>query len=101
VEIDPADIARVYEPGICAHPEDCPCKRQASPEPEASYIDIVFDGPPEHEAGRFVEVENPEGRSVRVGKWIKRENGWWSLRLPWSQHGGLTTDPDLDSSCGE
>lgn len=25
VKIDPADIARVYEPGTCAHPDECPC----------------------------------------------------------------------------
>jgi len=44
-------------------------------------IDIVFDGPPGHEAGRFVEVEAPPGRSVRHGEWIRRENGYWALRI--------------------
>lgn len=43
--------------------------------------DIVFDGPPEHEAGRFVEVECPPGTSVRVGEWVKRPDGFWALRL--------------------
>jgi len=46
------------------------------------YIDIVFDGPPAHESGRFIEVENPEGASVRVGEWIEREDGLWALRIP-------------------
>ena len=31
------------------------------------FIDIVFDGPPSHESGRFVEVEDEAGRSIRVG----------------------------------
>jgi hypothetical protein len=46
------------------------------------YIDIVFDGPPSHESGRFVEVEDAEGKSISVGEWIDRGNGLWALRLP-------------------
>lgn len=46
-----------------------------------SYIDIVFDGPPGHESGRFVEVENAEGRSVHVGEWLQRSDGYWVLRI--------------------
>jgi hypothetical protein len=34
------------------------------------YIDVVFDGPPDHESGRFVEAEDDQGRS---------------LSLPWHQ----------------
>lgn len=45
------------------------------------FIDIVFDGPPAHESGRFVEVEDPNGASVRVGEWIDRGNGLWALRI--------------------
>jgi len=45
-------------------------------------IDIVFDGPPGPEAGRFVEVENMEGESIKVGEWVKREDGYWVLRIP-------------------
>jgi len=48
---------------------------------ERDVIDIVFDGPPGHEAGRFVEIESPPGRSVRYGEWIMRENGYWVLRI--------------------
>jgi hypothetical protein len=44
-------------------------------------LDIVFDGPPGPESGRFVEVETIEGRSVRVGEWIDRGNGLWALRI--------------------
>lgn len=45
------------------------------------YIDVVFDGPPSHESGRFVEVEDPTGRSVKVGEWINRDDGFWALRI--------------------
>lgn len=45
------------------------------------HIDIVFDGPPGPEAGRFVEVENDQGRSIRFGKWVQRPDGYWVLRF--------------------
>jgi hypothetical protein len=34
---------------------------------------IVFDGPPSHESGRFVEVEDADGNGLRVGKWDANE----------------------------
>lgn len=46
-----------------------------------SHIDIVFDGPPGHEAPRFVEVENEKGKSISVGDWISRGDGTWALRI--------------------
>lgn len=45
-------------------------------------IDIVFDGPPSHESGRFVEVEDVYGRGLSVGEWIERKDGFWALRVP-------------------
>lgn len=48
---------------------------------EPRYIDVVFDGPPSHESGRFVEVEDPSGRSVNAGEWIDRGDGLWALRI--------------------
>ena len=45
------------------------------------FLDIVFDGPPGPESGRFVEVENQQGRSVNVGEWIQRPDGFWVLRF--------------------
>lgn len=49
------------------------------------YIDIVFDGPPDHESGRFVEVENEEGQSISVGEWIAPDEHavykMWRLRI--------------------
>jgi hypothetical protein len=49
------------------------------------YIDIVFDGPPSHESGRFVEVENSAGESIRIGEWVERPDGYWALRIPTNQ----------------
>lgn len=51
------------------------------------YIDIVFDGPPGPEAGRFVEVENAQGASIRVGDWIERPDGYWVLRIATAHYG--------------
>jgi hypothetical protein len=45
------------------------------------HIDIVFDGPPSHVAGRFVEVEDASGRSIHFGVWLRRDDGYWVLRI--------------------
>lgn len=45
------------------------------------YLDIVFDGPPGPDGGRFVEVEDDTGKSVNWGEWVKRDDGYWALRL--------------------
>ena len=45
------------------------------------YIDIVFDGPPSHESGRFVEVEDASGASIRIGEWVEVDE-FWVLRMP-------------------
>ena len=44
-------------------------------------IHIVFDGPPGPEAGRFVEAEDADGKSINVGTWYERSNGYWELRI--------------------
>lgn len=45
-------------------------------------IDIVLDGPPSHEAGRFVEIEHAlHGHSMNVGQWVERDDGYWVIRL--------------------
>lgn len=49
---------------------------------DTDYIDIIFDGPPSHESGRFVEVENSAGKSINFGEWIERPDGYWALRIP-------------------
>jgi hypothetical protein len=44
-------------------------------------IDVVFDGPPGPESGRFVEVEDMQGHSINAGEWIDRGDGLWVLRI--------------------
>ncbi len=44
-------------------------------------INIVFDGPPGPEAGRFVDSETDDGKGIRVGEWIERPDGTWALRI--------------------
>jgi hypothetical protein len=44
-------------------------------------IRIVFDGPPAHESGRFVEVEDTEGQGLDAGEWHERDDGLWELRI--------------------
>jgi hypothetical protein len=47
----------------------------------STFVDVVFDGSPGPEGGRFLEVENESGASVKVGEWIDRGNGLWALRI--------------------
>lgn len=42
---------------------------------------IVFDGPPSHKSGRFVEVEDSNGNGISIGKWRKRDDDLWSLDI--------------------
>lgn len=45
---------------------------------------VVFDGPPSHDAPRFIEVETMDGASVRVGNWVRMtgdREGEWALQL--------------------
>lgn len=44
-------------------------------------IRFVIDGPPGHHSGRFVEVEDENGASIRVGEWHARGDGLWELRV--------------------
>lgn len=43
-------------------------------------IDIVFEKPPGPDS-QFVEVEDGEGNSIRLGEWIEREDGYHVLRF--------------------
>jgi hypothetical protein len=58
--------------------------------------DIVFEGSPGPEAPRFVEVEDPPGRSISFGEWVKRDDGYWVLRftVPEDQRQQLTDARD-------
>lgn len=42
-------------------------------------VHIIFDGPPSNESGRFIEVENDSGASIKVGEWKDRGDGTWAL----------------------
>jgi len=57
------------------------------------YVDIVFDGPPSHESGRFVEVEDNKGAGISYGDWVERADGYWVLRIPRIQR---TPRPGID-----
>lgn len=45
-----------------------------------NFIDIVFHGDDPREM-TFVEVEDENGRSVCLGEWVERQNGYSALRL--------------------
>jgi hypothetical protein len=55
-------------------------------QPSAQFVDLVFENGPCPEGARFVEAENPEGKSIRIGEWIAPKEGekYWRLRLPMS-----------------
>lgn len=44
-------------------------------------INVIFDGPPAAETGRFVEVEDDTGHSLSIGEWQRRDDGLWALRI--------------------
>lgn len=44
-------------------------------------INVVFDGTPAPEGGRFVEVETDDGHSISIGQWLERSDGNWALRI--------------------
>lgn len=44
-------------------------------------VDIVFSLPPDHHSPRFIEVEDVQGRSVRLGNWVSRGDGTWAFRI--------------------
>jgi hypothetical protein len=61
------------------------------------HIDILFDGPPSHQSGRFVEVEDEYGYSISAGEWIQRD-GLWALRIT---PGAFELDPTrYCNACG-
>lgn len=49
--------------------------------PAEGFIDIVFDAPPGKTSGRFIEVEDDKGFSIRFGEWVHRPDGYWALRF--------------------
>lgn len=74
------------------------------------HVDIVFDGPPGPDGGRFVEVENDNGQSIIFARWVKRDDGYWALRirpdkldLPHGHGAGTMVGKDIDECayCGQ
>ena len=64
----------------------------------SKHIDIVFDGPPGPEAGRFVEVEDAAGKSIRIGEWIEQpDTKTWVLRIPDPRHAPVSLSPSPDA----
>ncbi len=82
-DVDPVDVieAATVSRDPRAKSDDRASDRTVADLRAFAYIDVVFDGPPAPEAGRFVEVEDPRGYSVNVGDWIDRGNGLWALRI--------------------
>lgn len=52
-----------------------------NPEKKGEAINIIFDGELGVEGPRFIEVENDRGESLKVGEWIKRLDGYLTLRI--------------------
>lgn len=54
-------------------------REQVAARGDAVYV--VFDGPPSHESGRFVEVETEDGHGRGVGEWEEHPTapGLWRL----------------------
>ena len=50
-------------------------------EEKFTLINIIFDGPPNNESGRFVEVETDDGKSINIGAWSEHNDGHWALRI--------------------
>jgi hypothetical protein len=44
-------------------------------------VHVVFDGSPGPVAGRFIEVETPDGKGISIGRWIERDDGYWALEI--------------------
>ncbi len=71
------------------------------PEPQRM-LNLVFDGPPAPQGPhlvkihddqnrsatlpadgpRLVELEDEAGRSIAIGEWVDRGDGYWALRIP-------------------
>jgi hypothetical protein len=58
---------------------------QIQPKDSVDAVNIIFDDPPGPESGRFIEVENDEGKGIGVGEWKERKDGLWALRIEMPQ----------------
>jgi len=53
-----------------------------------NFVDIVFDGPPGPMSGRFIEEEDANRCSNKFGEWVRRDDGYWVLRIDASTQRG-------------
>ena len=68
-----------------------------------SGVVIVFDGPPSHESGRFVEVER-DGASIGFGRWVEHGDFWYlAIQEELDAAGGKSSGPgdEPDKSLGK
>lgn len=63
-------------------PQNCNYIPHRTDVPAEKFVDVVIDGAPGPFPGRFVEVEDETGASINFGEWVKREDGYWALRIP-------------------
>lgn len=63
-------------------------------------IDIVFTGPLSASPMIFVGAEDMEGKSIGVGEWIQREDGYWALRIDGLQEAAEESPAVLPSHYG-
>lgn len=57
------------------------------------YFDVLFDGPPGHLPGRFIDCLDEQGRGLGIGKWVDNGDGTWALRIP--RPAGPLSEPAL------
>lgn len=61
--------------------EAVPAEESKRLHPSNGAAALIFDGPPGHQSGRFIEAVDEQGRSIKVGEWRNRGDGTWELRL--------------------
>jgi hypothetical protein len=68
-------------------------------------INIIFDGPPGPDGPRFVEVEDDQGNSIRIGDWAEYQpegyehEGFWKLRISLAELKALDATTELPEEC--
>lgn len=78
-----AGLEAVHQSGIQAswedwEPENAPGMVDTR---HTEVVDFVFDGEPGPIAPTFIETEFPDGASTSVGRWEKRPDGRWVIRV--------------------
>lgn len=83
----PSDVPAASDDDDRGSDEGAEASDGAEPAPEEvddtpyPFVDFVFATSNEDPGLMFVEVENPDGESIRVGEWIGRDDGQSALRI--------------------